>query len=203
MFYQTIIFDFDGVLCHDYFYSNLKQIHPKVSKFIEVNVFGKNSEIPNKWMRAELTMDAVNQYISKNTGIDFNELTKLFIESVQLMRVDRRLLDIAQKLIENNKSVALVTNNMDIFNIVTIKNHNLNNIFPVIINSFDYGIMKHESDGKLFDLAFEKLGVNPYKKALLIDDSSKVRKTFENRGGKTFPYENYDQFELWMKENLL
>jgi len=41
MKYQTILFDFDGVLYYDYFYSNLKKSHPKISKFIDKKVFGK------------------------------------------------------------------------------------------------------------------------------------------------------------------
>nr|MBD3299769.1 hypothetical protein [Candidatus Moranbacteria bacterium] len=80
MTFNKIFFDFDGVLCHDYFYANLKESHPKVHKFI-------------------------------------NELD--------------------------------------------------------------------------------------FQDALLIDDSSKMRTAFENRGGITFPYKTFEDFEPWMNENLL
>lgn len=69
MKFKTIFFDFDGVLCHDYFYSNLKESHPEVSSFIKNSIFGKGSDIPDKWMRAKLTTNDVNKMISQNTGI--------------------------------------------------------------------------------------------------------------------------------------
>jgi FMN phosphatase YigB (HAD superfamily) len=203
MTFKKIIFDFDGVLCHDYFYSNLKISHPAVSKFIEESVFSKNSDMPDKWMRAKLTTDDVNKFISENTGIDFDELSNLFIESVKAMRVDDRLLDLAKKLLLKGKKVALVTNNMDVFNTITIKHHNLDQVFPVIVNSFDYGLMKHDNNGKLFDIAFEKLNESDYSDVLLIDDSSRIRAVFESRGGSTFPYNRFESFEPWMNLALI
>ncbi|MBU3925346.1 hypothetical protein KJ854_05455 [Patescibacteria group bacterium] len=203
MTYETIIFDFDGVLCRDYFYTNLKAFYPLVSDFINTRIFAKGSDVPDKWMRGELTADEVNKFISDNTGIDFDELSNLFVESVHAMKIDNRLLNLAKIVLSGGGKVALVTNNMDVFNKITIKNHNLDKIFPVIVNSSDYGIMKHDENGRLFDIAMEKLGVSNYDDTLLIDDSSKARMVFESKGGATFPYENYEQFEPWMKENLL
>jgi len=203
MKFKTIFFDFDGVLCHDYFYSNLKESYPEVSSFIEKSVFGKGSEIPDKWMRAKLTMDDVNKMISQNTGIDFDLLSNLFIESVKMMRVDKNLLNLANHLKSKNIKVALVTNNMDVFNMVTIKHNNLDQVFLVIVNSYDYGLMKHDENGKLFDIALEKIGESDYSNVLLIDDSAKMRAAFENKGGSTFPYDTFENFEPWMKEYLL
>lgn len=203
MAYKTVIFDFDGVLCRDYFYTNLKTSYPEVSDFINTKIFIKGGDVPNKWMQGELTTDDVNKIISNNTGIDFDELSNLFIESVNAMRVDNRLLNLAKTVLSRGGKVALVTNNMDVFNTITIKNYNLDKIFPVIINSSDYGIMKHDDGGRLFDIAMEKLDESNYDDALLIDDSNNARTTFESKGGATFPFENYEQFEPWMQENLL
>lgn len=203
MDYKTIIFDFDGVLSHDHFYANIKESYPKVSKFIETKVFGKGNNIIDKWMKSQMTADDVNQFISNNTDIDFETLSSLFKQSVKNMRVEKRLIELARCLIGKNKKVAIVTNNMDVFNTIIIKNHKLDEIFPVIVNSFDYRSLKHELNGKLFDIAFNKLGVNNNNEALLIDDSSKARATFESKGGVTFPYDTYDNFEPWMKNNLL
>ncbi len=200
--YKTIIFDFDGVLCHDHFYTNVKVPYPAVYDFINTKVFSKGSDVPDKWMRGKLTADDVNKFICDNTGIDFDELSNLFIESVHAMKIDNRLLNLAKTILSKGGKVALVTNNMDVMNKITIKNHNLENIFPVIVNSCDYGILKHDDNGRLFDIAMRKLGISSYKEALLIDDSLKARTTFESKGGATFPYKSYEQFEPWMKENL-
>ncbi len=203
MLFNKIFFDFDGVLCKDYFYSNLKELHPEVYKFINESVFGKGRDIPDKWMRAKMTTEDVNRYISKNTNIEFDILSNLFIESVKAMKVDNRLINLAKTLLSKGRKVALVTNNMDVFNSVTIKNHNLDQLFPLIINSFDYGLMKHDENGRLFEIALEKLGESDFSDTLLIDDSSTMRASFENRGGATFPYETFEGFESWMNENLL
>lgn len=201
--YNNVILDYDGVLCHDYFYTNLKASYPAVSDFINTNVFAKGSDIPDKWMRGELTTDDVNKFVSDNTGMDFVELSNLFIESVRAMKIDNRLVALVKAVLSRGGKVALVTNNMDVFNTITIQNHNLDKIFPVIVNSYDYGIMKHDDGGRLFDIAMKKLGVSNYSETLLIDDSHNARTAFENKGGAAFPYESYEQFEPWMKENLL
>jgi len=203
MIYKTIIFDFDGVLCSDRFYTNLKTAYPLAHNFVNTKIFGKGSKIPDRWMRGELSSDDINKLISDNTGIDFDELSNLLTESVKIMKIDNRLINLAKIVHSKGGKIAIVTNNMDIFNTITIKNHGLDKIFPAIINSFDYGIMKHDEDGRLFDIAMERLNFPNYRDALLIDDSEKARTVFENKGGSTFPYNNYEQFEPWMKENLL
>jgi hypothetical protein len=46
---------------------------------------------------------------------------------------------------------------MDVFNEITLPYHKLDEIFPVLVNSCDYGAMKHEQDGLLFDKVLEKI----------------------------------------------
>ncbi len=200
---KTFAFDFDGVLSGDYFYANLKETYPEVHRFIQEKVFSSESGMVDRWMRGQLTSDQVNEFISKNTEIDFNELSKLFIESVKAMRLESRLISLAEKLKEGSCKIALVTNNMDVFNKITVAHHQLGRIFPVIVNSFDYGVMKHEENGKLFDIAMSQLGNNSYEDALLIDDSAKARNMFEQKGGSTYAYENYPDFINWANKNLL
>lgn len=196
-----VFFDFDGVLCSDLFYTNLENSYPKIREFINNEIFSKNSDLADRWMRAELSSDDINKFICDHNHIDFNTLSQLFIESVKSMRVDKKLLKFAENIKTNCGKVAIVTNNMDVFNQITIANHSLDKIFPVIINSCDYGMLKADNDGKLFDIALEKLGVADYKDVLLIDDSKSAREVFESKGGKTYAYENYDKFEQWFNEN--
>ncbi len=201
-FIKTVFFDFDGVLSKDYFYANLESVYPEVHQFIQKRVFGAGVGMVDEWMRGQLTSDQVNKFISTNTSIDFDELSKLFIESVRAMRLETGLISLAKKLKTNLFQTALVTNNMDVFNTVTVGHHKLDKVFPVIVNSFDYGVMKHEASGKLFDIAMAELGESDYRNALLIDDSAKARDMFEQKGGLTFAYENYLDFVKWADKNL-
>lgn len=186
MTYKTIIFDFDGVLCSDRFYTNLRTAHPLVHDFINTKIFAKNSKIPDKWMRGELSSNDVNKIISDNTDINFDELSNLFVESVKNMKIDNRLINFAKTVYSKGGKIALVTNNMDVFSAVIIKNHSLDKIFPVIVNSSDYGIMKHDENGRLFDIAMEKLNELNYDNVLLVDDSEKARAVFEKKADQLF-----------------
>jgi hypothetical protein len=46
---------------------------------------------------------------------------------------------------------------MDVFDEVTVPHHRLDEIFSTIVSSCNYGILKHENEGKLFDRVLEKL----------------------------------------------
>jgi FMN phosphatase YigB (HAD superfamily) len=118
------------------------------------------------------------------------------------MRLDRRLLDMAQELAERKVKVALVTDNMDVFTQLTVPHHSLERYFPVIVNSCEYGFLKSEENGKLFDIALSKLGISGFARALLIDDSKSVRPVFEGRGGTAYLYETFERFAPWAEENL-
>lgn len=206
MKYAAALFDFDGVLSTDRFYvnSNYKRLlseHPQTWEFIQGHIF-QNSDIPDRWMRNELTMDDVNYFISQQTGIPFDQLSQILIENISHMRIEQRLLTLARQLRDKQVAVGIVTNNMDVFNKVTIPR--LKGVFPVIVNSADYGLLKQESDGKLFDIALELLGIYPkYSKTLLIDDSVSARAIFQAKGGNTYAYSTYDSFETWALSNLL
>jgi FMN phosphatase YigB (HAD superfamily) len=199
MDYKTIIFDFDGVLCHDHFYTNLATLYPSVFEFIESTIFENGSEILNKWMRGQITKFDINSFISSNTGIDIDVLNRLFIESVNVMRIDQQMLDLAKSFSQQGKNIALVTNNVDVFTDITVKRLGLDKVFPVIINSHNYRLLKNDENGKLYDITITKLGVRDYQTALLIDDSSKAREVFSAKGGGVYAYKTYNDLILWLK----
>jgi len=202
MSYETVLFDFHGVLCCDYLFSSLQKTYPELYDFVQTEIFGNGGEIGDKWMRGGMNVAEINQHISKNTSIDVDLLSELLVQGIGDMTIDRRLTDLAQGLVLSGRKVALVTDNMDIFNTVTVSKHGLDKVFPVIVNSCDYGMMKHEHEGRLFDIALEKLGVGGYDRTLLIDDSIKVRPIFEKKGGEVFTFETYEKFEPWIREKM-
>jgi hypothetical protein len=46
---------------------------------------------------------------------------------------------------------------MDVFDKITVPHNTLHEVFPIIINSCNYGVLKHEENGKLFDIVMGKL----------------------------------------------
>lgn len=201
--YQTIFFDFDGVLCKDRFFNILTETHPEIYNFIQENIFWKEGEMCNKRMKNEITIFDIHTYICEQTGIEYETLLRISEESIKRMKINEDLIAIALQLKQQGKTIAIVTNNMDIFNTITIKYHKLDQIFPHIINSCDYALLKHEQNGKLFDIAMEKTGTINYDETLLIDDSAKARTAFEQKWWQTFPYTDFATFKEWADNNLL
>jgi FMN phosphatase YigB (HAD superfamily) len=197
--YPAVFFDFDGVLCTDWFYTTLEPDFPSAIRFIDETIFNGADNYADRWMRGEFTYNDINRLISEATGVPFDRLTDLFIESVRRMRVNSTLTQYALSLKQKGIKIALVTNNMDIFNEITIPEKGLTVVFPVIVNSFDYKRMKHDDNGKLFDIALEKLGLDSYKGVCLVDDSLSNCALFSARGGYTYQYSGLESFEAWVK----
>lgn len=198
MNYKAIIFDFDGVLSKDRFYEKaLLPEYVNEYEWIQQNIFG-NSTLIHKWMRNEITSNQINRFISENTRISFDILSQKFIESVRKMELDKGMKNLVNQKRVSNVKTAIVTDNMDIFSEITIDNHELDKIFEVIINSADHGLLKKDEDGKLFDIALEKLGEN-IGNTLLIDDSISAVDIYQQKGGRGFLYRNFDDLKSFLR----
>ena len=203
MIYETVLFDFHGVFCRDFLFTNLSETHPEAGRFVENELFGRSTDLVDRWMRGGMTVAEIKNHICGNTGIDFDLLSEVLHEGIENMNVDCRLLRLAKTLADHGTKVAMVTDNMDIFSDVIVKRHKLDEYIPVIVNSCEHGLLKKDANGKLFDITFGKLGVSDFGKALLIDDSKTVAPVFQGKGGTVFTFETYEKFEPWMEENLL
>ena len=147
------------------------------------------------WMRGKYSYQEINGVISDATGVPFSKVTELFKTGVRQMRINPALIQFALSLKRRGIRIALVTNNMDIFNEITIPEKNLADVFPVIINSFDYKLMKQDENGKLFDIALVKLGLDSYQGVYLIDDSPTYCTIFTAKGGNAYQYSGQKEFE--------
>lgn len=202
MKYKGVLFDFDGVLSKDRYYSTCAKEYPQICEYVDNVIFRGEEQYANRWMRGEFTYQQINQIIADETKVRIDIINKLFIESVRNFKVEKVLIDFARELKKLGIKIALVTNNMDVFNEITIPTHKLNKIFPVIVNSSDNGAMKHEQNGKLFDIALNELGISSFENVLLIDDSEKACSQFELKGGVAYRYVGIDEFIKW-KESIL
>jgi FMN phosphatase YigB (HAD superfamily) len=200
MKYQTVIWDFDGVWSKSKFYQSLEKSHPEIWNFIQTQIWGpNNNNYINRWMRAELNMNDINQIISQGTNIDFDWLTKILLEDTANIEIEVRHIPIVKALKKKGIKVGMVTNNMDIITTVTVPKLKLLDLFDEqVFNSFDHRMLKAEG---LFDLALQKIGAD-YSHSLIIDDSPRARAYFESKGGHTYPYTTFDDFQIWANKNL-
>lgn len=201
MEHRVILFDFDGVLCKDQFYK--KALLPKYTElynWIQVNIFGDN-ELVQRWMRGEVNSYKINSLINRNTKFDYELLKKLFEDSVRAMKVDKEMLEIARSLRSSGTKIGIVTDNMDAFTNITVPNYKLDTIFDVIVNSADYGMLKKEQNGKLFDVALTKLG-EKIEDSLLIDDSESTIESYKQKGGHGFVYRDITELKSFLENSL-
>ncbi len=196
---RTILFDFDGVLCHDRFYGNrVQNQYPKVHDWIQQNIFGKDGGIVKDWMRGKINAREVNRIIAENTGIEKELLHEMLIDSVKEMKIDERMMEEARRLKRSGCKLCLVTDNMDVFTEITVGNHKLDSLFDGIVNSSDHGCLKKDENGKLFDIALSVVGERNMGNTLLIDDSADAIELYRKKGGNAHHYRNFDEF---MKES--
>lgn len=177
---QAVFFDFDGVLSQDRFYATIAETYPQITEYVDNVIFRGQEKYSDQWMRGELSYHDINRMVSQATRLPVKLMTEL-----------------ALQLKQKGIPIALVTNNMDVFNEITIPTHKLDKIFPVIINSADHGALKHERNGLLFDLALEGLGLNSFKDILLIDDSEKACAMFKSKGGTVYRFTDLETFKEW------
>jgi FMN phosphatase YigB (HAD superfamily) len=196
--FAAVFFDFDGVLCTDRFYTTLLPDYPQVVDWISAHVFSGEKYCDN-WMRGELNWHDINNIIARATTVSPRLLDERLLSSVRKMTVNPALMQFAEALKQKGVKVALVTSNMDVFNEITVPEKHLDETFPVIANSYDYKLMKHDENGRLFDIALRRLGLRSYEGVLLIDDSPICCDIFIEKGGEAYRYTGLSAFEEWSK----
>lgn len=198
MSYQTILFDFDGVLCKGRFYEKtLLPDYPEIYDWIQINIFG-NKDLVQDWMRNRVHSIDINELIAKNTGIENEFLNQVYEESIRRMELEKEVRSMAESLKLSGKKIGIVTDNMDVFTKITIPNHRFDKSFDVVVNSADYGMLKKENGGKLFDTALTVLG-EEIGNSLMIDDSEATIELYRQKGGDGFVYKSPAELKSFLQ----
>lgn len=195
---KPILFiDFDGTLCHDRFWRSLEQKH---FKHIQEYLFANNKETVQKWMRGGHTSEEINKMVAEELGMEYSYLWELFVSDCQNLNVSPSILEKINNLRKNYFTV-LITDNMDSFNRFTAPHLNLLAYFDEIIESSSLGRLKNENNGQSFtDIISEKDSVA--EKSILIDNSEKACKTFENLGGRSLFVDDKKSLNYWLDSIL-
>jgi len=201
MKFQTVLFDFDGVLCKERFYQKtLRFNYPEVYDWIQTNIFG-NKELVRKWMRNQVNSDEINKIISESIDIERSVLTKLYNESIRMMELEKEVKNLAELLKSSGYKIGIVTDNMDVFTRITVPNKRLDFLFDSVVNSADYGTLKKENNGKLFDIALDRLEEN-IENSIMIDDSEKTIELYKQKGGYGIVYQNATELKSLLSTML-
>jgi FMN phosphatase YigB (HAD superfamily) len=173
-----IFIDFHGTLSTGTFWNTLPA-EPLAT--IQQEIF-ENEVFLRDWMRGGLNCHDACRYAAHLTGLSEEYLQFELFRSCTKFSVDPSILDLIVELRSSFRTV-LITANMDCFKIV-IKNLNLYSVFDEIINSADYGLLKEDNHGLLFEKVANGFA-SSLQEAILIDDSASVCDIFSGLGGRS------------------
>ena len=192
---KCVVFDFAGTLCSDLYFKVSPCGCEDWRELFNTYVFDKNA-IETKVMNGQLDSGAIAGIISEHVGLDSQSVMKLMDEGCKDLEFNPDVLDFAIEQKNKGIATALVSINMDVFTKTVVPAHGLENIFDVIVNSFDY---KETRKGVLWDIAFGKLGDGvTFSNSLLIDDGADNVKLFKELGGWAYQYRGDETFIEWL-----
>lgn len=195
---KAIISDFDGVLCSDYFYHTLEKKLPDVYDLINLDLFKENRWMVKDWMRGKINSRDINKYLADKTSLSEEFLNKELERSVEMMKLNSKLVNFIRNTKKKGIKTALLTDNMDVFEKITIPNKNLGSVFDFIIPSFKYGKLKGDDNGGLLDVARELLGVS-FEEILVLDDWDILGDFVKARNSNFYLYNKntMENFDKW------
>jgi len=192
---KPILFiDFDGTLCRDRFWRSFEQNN---SEKIQTAFRANKSKISD-WMRGSYTSEEINNLISKETNIPFDNLWQVFVADCKSMRIDSEALNRIQNLRKYYHAI-LVTDNMDCFSRFTVPALNLDKYFDSIINSFNIKKRKDDNGGELFMQLANKFN-SKIEYCILADDSKKTCGIFSKLGGESCLVRLEKPLSYWLEK---
>ena len=137
------------------------------------------------WMLGKYTSEEIHVILNQRLGVPYAELLEIFEIGCKNIDISVVILEKIQELRKNYYCI-LSTGNMDSFDRFTLPNNLiLKESFDEIDNSYNLGIFKSTNNGQYFLEKAKKLRVE-ISNCVVIDDSAKICKIFENLGGKAF-----------------
>lgn len=199
---KGVLFDFDGVLCSDYFYNTLGKTDPELYDDINTKIFREDKPLIRSWMRGRKTADDINRIVSKRLGKSYKFLKQALEISITKMRLNQQMLELVNNLKRKNVKVAILTDNMDVFTDILVPHNNLRQLFDEIFSSFEYRKLKADNDGEFIKEALDTLQINP-KETAIVDDWDEIGRIFTNWGGHFFLYKNnFRDFRNWLTKGF-
>ncbi|MEQ8543093.1 MAG: hypothetical protein RIB53_03715 [Roseitalea porphyridii] len=144
-------------------------------------LFVENQNYAKDWMRGQRNYSEIINLVSNGTGISEYEIRDSLIKDCRQMRIDHRIIGNI-KAIRGMGRVVLITGNMDCFKLFTVNVLGLHDIFDDVMSSFDFGLLKTDRAGLLFEIAEARLGI-PISDSCLIDDDVTTGMLFTQLGG--------------------
>lgn len=181
---ESVLFDFHGTLsCGHYFARLGAETEARISALL----FGVHGEDwANPWMAGQRDAREICGLLADHLTLDAADVHCALREGCANMALNPGVLRLAHDCRARGLKIGLVTVNMDVFSEIVVPAHGLDDLFDVIVNSADHGVLDKEP---LWDAAFDALGAaRCYGGSLVIDDSLANVERFRELGGTAHHY---------------
>ena len=197
---RCVIFDFGGTLSSDFYFNVNPPDRPDWFSTIQRRLFA-DQPLVDRWMRQELALEDIAEVLAPEMGMSVVEVVHWAVLGCQRVKMNPVVWQFAEQMKATGRSIAIVTGNMDVFNRYIRPNQGLDDLFPVIINSCDYGELDKTI---LWPLAFQALGPEiDYHNSLLIEDSPNNVARFVASAGFAYQYTDDAALKQWLVMNHL
>jgi FMN phosphatase YigB (HAD superfamily) len=195
---KVLLVDFDGVVSNGRFYESTLSESADHALFIQKHLFSpENEQLIREWMRGKRSYEEIHEMIRQDLDLPRDVLDRLLVQSVKEFTLNTALLQHIARLRKNDWSVYLYTDNMDIFDRVSVSHFGLDRHFDAIYSSSAYGYLKFENDRLLTILKTEQ-GITQ-EPIYLVDD--KIHQVALDAGLHFFHYKDWSMqntFEQWI-----
>ncbi len=184
----SLIVDYDGVLCSDYFYAPLETSHPEVYERINREFFKGAKDFLRAWMKGQIRESEVHAVFASRFNLPAGLLEQALRAGITASALNAPLLEFIRTFRSEIGKATLLTDNMDVFGRVTVPHFQLDQEFDAIVTSYEEGKLKSDDDCALLDTALERIG-GAWETALVLDDWLPFEATVRARGGHFFPFQ--------------
>jgi len=186
--WQKVVFvDWNGVLCREPFWNSIlsNEQHPYYAKITEFSdqVFRRNKELVNSWMRGKVTSEQVlsSVQIELDRRAKRDYLLRRLLRDCSKMSCESEVVS-ALRSVSAESFIVLATDNMDCFASRMSLIPDLSKTVDAVLCSSDMGLLKADDVKRFFGDWLSHHGLT-FSRALLLDDSAVTCQAFIQAGG--------------------
>jgi hypothetical protein len=195
---RCIVFDWGGTLSPDLYFNVAPPGYPHWRDTIQSRIFSRE-EIVGPWMAGSLTMTDIARELQSEIALSIPTILHYMEIGCRNLAINRAVWDFAIAQREAGRATVLVTINVEIFDTIVVPDHQLTQLFDIIVNSHNHKTTDKEI---LWPIAFES--VSPeigYRNSLLIEDSTSNVARFRAHGGIAHRYTDDATFRAQLRSS--
>ena len=198
---RCVVFDWGGTLSSEPYFRISPPDAPNWQEILHEEILSPESGLFDDWMEGKLGVDDIAGALSGHTALSAAAIADLMREGCRGLKLNSAVAGFARSVKQRWVKSTLVTGNIDVFSEIIVPDLGLEDLFDVIVNSWDYRETRKEL---LCEMAFRRLGDGiGFENTLFIEDNARNVDLFRRRGGMVHHYVDDEGLLAWLaREDL-